>query len=173
MKNSISINTLTRLALLFAITIVLMLIEGAIPPIATLPPGVKLGISNIVMMYTLFFLGKKEALILLLLKAFFIFLTRGLFAFFISTSGGILSILVMIFMLGLKKYKISYIIVSVCAAIAHNVGQLLAASVVLANVAAFYYLPILIISGIIMGAVTGTVLKFTLPAMKRFGLHKK
>lgn len=170
-KGKFSVAMLTKMSLLFALTIVLMLLEGALPPIATLPPGVKLGLSNIVLMYTLFFLGTKQAFILWGLKALFAFLTRGLFAFFIGTTGGLFSILIMILLLGLKKYNISYIITSVFAAIAHNVGQLLAASIVLANFAVFFYLPILIISGIIMGIITGTVLKVTLPAMKRFGLH--
>jgi heptaprenyl diphosphate synthase len=162
-----STGKITQLALLFALAIVLMLLEGMIPPIPTLPPGVKLGLSNIVVMYCLFFLGKGPAFTVLLLKSGFVFLTRGGTAFLMSFGGGIFSIFAMILLLSLKKKKVSYIIVSVCAAVMHNVGQLLIASLMLYSTAVFYYAPVLILSGIGMGVVTGILLRVMMPAMQR------
>lgn len=172
MTKKISVQQITQLALLFALSIVLMAVEGAIPPIPTLPPGVKLGLSNIVVMYCLFYLGKKQAFIILVLKSFFVLASRGPIAFLLSFSGGILSICVMILLMLLKKNKLSYIIISMCASIAHNIAQLLVASILLQSSAVFYYSPILIISGIFMGIITGTILRVTMPAMKRFYQNK-
>ena len=100
--------------MLFALAVVMMFIEGMIPPIPSLPPGVKLGLSNIVVMYCLFYFGKKPAFLLLLLKSFFAFLTRGALAFLMSFCGGFFSIFVMILLLAFTKERVSYIIISIC-----------------------------------------------------------
>lgn len=169
-KAKVNVQKITQLGLLFALAVVLMFVESLIPPLPTMPPGVKLGLSNIVVMYCLFFLGNKSAFTVLLLKSLFVFLTRGPTAFLMSMLGGLFSILIIIMLLALKKLQISYIIISVCAAVAHNVGQLLVSSILLSSTMAFYYTPILIISGVAMGVITGTILKVMLPAMKRIGL---
>ncbi|WMJ23304.1 Gx transporter family protein [Paludicola sp. MB14-C6] len=168
-----NILQLTQLALLFALTVVLMVVESLIPPIPMLPPGVKIGLSNIVTMYVLFYLGKKYAFVILGLKGLFVFITRGATAFILSFSGGLLSIIVMIVILMLKKINISYIIISMCAAIAHNLAQLCVASILLKTTTVFYYSPILIVSGVVMGIITGIVLKATLPAMRRIKVFTK
>ncbi|MEG0691612.1 MAG: Gx transporter family protein [Oscillospiraceae bacterium] len=168
----VNVQKITQLGLLFALAVVLMFVETLIPPIPTMPPGVKLGLSNIVVMYTLYFLGNKSALTILLLKSIFVFLTRGPTAFLMSLFGGLFSILIIILLLALKKNQISYIIISVCAAVGHNVGQLIVSSFLLSSTLAFYYAPILIISGVAMGVITGTILKVMLPAMKRVSFKK-
>ncbi len=168
----VNIQKLTQLGLLFALAVVLMFVETLIPPLPALPPGVKLGLSNIVVMYCIFFIGKKSAFTILLLKSSFVFLTRGPTAFFMSMLGGLFSILIIIMLLALKKKQISYIIISVCGAIAHNIGQLIVSIFLLSSTLAFYYTPILIISGVAMGIITGTILKVMLPAMKRVGHNK-
>ena len=165
------IYRITYIALLFALAVVLMLVEGMMPPIPSLPPGVKLGLSNIVVMYSLFYLGRGPAFLVFILKSFFVFLTRGLTAFFMSFAGGLLSIFVMILLLSLKRGKLSYIIISVCAAVAHNLGQLAAASIYMQSAAVYYYSPALVISGVFMGIVTGILLRVMMPAMER--LQKK
>ena len=76
MRQKTNVYRLTGLALLFALSVVLMLLENMIPPLPALPPGVKLGLSNIAVMYCLFYMGKENAFILLVLKSLFVFLTR-------------------------------------------------------------------------------------------------
>lgn len=166
----VNVRGLTQMAMLFALALVLMVVEGMIPPIPSMPPGVKLGLSNIVVMYCLFYLGKRPAFIIWFLKSLFVLLTRGAVAFMMSFAGGLLSILVMILLLALKKRTVSYIIISVCAAVAHNMGQLLVSSILLSGTAVFYYAPVLIISGVVMGVITGTILKVMMPAMKRLNI---
>lgn len=165
------VKRLTQPALLFAVAVVLMALESAMPPIPTLPPGVKLGLSNIVVMYCLLSLDKKQAFIILLLKSGFVLITRGFIAFLLSFSGGIFSIIIMILLFQLKKIELSYIIISVCASCAHNLAQLLISSLLLESTAVFYYSPILLISGVVMGIVTGIILRVTIPAIKRLNRH--
>ena len=76
------------LGMLYAVAIVLSILEGWIVPFFGLPPGVKLGLSNIVVMYALFFIGWKEAYLLGILKALGVFLTRGGVAAALSLAGG-------------------------------------------------------------------------------------
>lgn len=167
-SNAERIQWITKMALLLALAILLNIVENMIPAIPTLPPGVKLGLSNVVVMYCLFFLGKKEALMLAFLKSSFVLLARGgPIAFLMSFSGGLCSILIMIFLLSLKKRSVSYIIISICAAVAHNAAQLLVSALLLQNGMVFYYLPVLILSGVGMGFLTGITLRVLIPALGR------
>ncbi len=84
-----------------------------------------------------------------------------------SFGGGLCSIIVMIILLSLKKRQISYIIISIFSAVAHNFGQLVISWFLLKTTSVFYYAPILIISGVFMGVITGIVLKVMIPAMDR------
>ena len=68
------------MGLLFALSVVLSFLEGTLTPLLGLPPGVKLGLANVVVMYALFFLGRGSAFTLVLLKSFFVLLTRGAMA---------------------------------------------------------------------------------------------
>ena len=62
--------------LLFALAMALSFIEGTLV-IPGLLPGMKLGLANIVVMYALFFMGPRQALVLDVLKALFVFLVSG------------------------------------------------------------------------------------------------
>ena len=155
--------------MLFALAIVLGVVEGLIAPALGLPPGIKPGLANIVVMYALFFLGKRQALLLVLLKAMFAMLTRGASAGALSLSGGLLSLAVMCLVLFLDK-RPSFLILSIAGAVCHNLGQLLMASLWLQTAFSLAYAPVLIISGIGMGALTAVSLRVLLPALRRAGL---
>ncbi|MEL4106606.1 Gx transporter family protein [Oscillospiraceae bacterium WX1] len=171
MKNQRRVNTshLTLMGLLFALSITLTAVEYLLPPLPMLPPGVKLGLSNIVTMYCLFFLGRRSAFTIVFLKSAFVFLMRGFTAFLMSFSGGILSALVMMLLLLLVRQNISYLIISIAGAITHNLGQIIVASFLLGTALVFAYLPVLLISGVIMGTLTGTLLKVVMPAFNAIG----
>ena len=130
-------------------------------------PGVKFGLSNIAVMYALFFLGKKEAFTIAVLKAFFVFLTRGFVAALLSLCGGMLSIVVMAFLIYIFRDKISYLLLSISGAVFHNIGQFIAISFIYANIYLWVYLPVLLISGVFAGIATATLLRFILPAFSR------
>lgn len=151
------------MGLMLAVIMVLTFIEHMLPPLPLLPPNVKLGLSNIVTMYCIFFLGKNEAFTLAVLKSGFVLLTRGPVAGLLSVTGGLLSVTVIALLLFIFKSRLSYLTASISGAITHNVGQIVAVSFLMGTSMIFYYLPVLIVTGILMGVITGTMLKVLLP----------
>lgn len=101
----------------------------------------KLGLANIVVMYALVFMKRRQALALVLLKAGFSLFVRGATAGLLSLCGGMLSWAVMCLLLSLPTPVTGYIF-SVCGALAHNIGQLLGAVTVLGSAMALGYAPI-------------------------------
>lgn len=155
-----------RLGVLFALALVLSLAESAIAPMLGLMPAMKLGLANIVVMYALLFLGRGQAYTLVVLKALFGFLTRGFTAGALSFLGGTLSFFVMCLLL-LWPGEISGYLFSACGALAHNLGQLAGAAVLLSSGAALGYAPILMIAGLIVGGITWWILRALLPYFSR------
>lgn len=163
MKNS---KKIAVMGLMLALMFVLGYVENMLPPIPFLPPNVKLGLANVLAMYCIFFVGKKEAYTLAILKSAFVLMSRGPIAAVLSLIGGLLSVTVIIVAVVLFKDSLSYITDSILGAIFHNIGQLLAFSVIMKSGFVFYYFPVLLIAGIIMGAVTGGLLKVIMPYFK-------
>ena len=154
--------------LLFALAMALSFLEGTLV-IPGLAPGMKLGLANIVVMYALFFMGVRQALYLDLLKALFVFLVSGGTAGFLSLCGGLLSLLVM----WVLPFQPTWFILSVCGALAHNIGQLLGAGLILSSAMSLYYAPVMLVLGLIMGALTSLTLKAILPALGRLGYNTR
>ena len=161
------IRNITGLGLLFALALVLSFLESLLPPVPFLPPGVKPGLSNIVTMYCLFYLGPLQAYSLILLKALFALITRGVTASMLSLFGGFAAVTVMLILMIPKKHMLSVFLLSVFGAVAHNIGQLAAAGFLIGGLAAAAYLPVLLVSGIVMGMLTGTILRAVLPAISK------
>ena len=153
---------------MLAAAVTLTALEHMAPPLPLLPPGVKLGLSNIVTMYCVLFIGKPHAVTLAALKSLFVFLTRGFLAGILSFSGGILSIAVIILLLLLFKERLSYAAAGIAGAVTHNIGQLAAYSVIMnTNLVFSFYTPVLLIAGVAMGAVTGVTLRLLLPFLRK------
>lgn len=157
------------MGLLFALSIVLSIVESVFSGLIPIP-GIKLGLSNIVVMYCLFFLGKREAYGLAGLKAFFVFLTRGPVGAAMSLAGGLMSVTVMLL---LARGERSQLFVSICGGLSHNIGQLAAASLFLNSGMVFYYFPVLAVAGIGMGIFTGITLRLLTPYFKRIFLGSR
>lgn len=153
--------------LIFATALVLSVLESALPPLPIPVPGVKFGLSNIAVMYALFFLGRKQAYTIGVLKAFFVFVTRGAIAGLLSLSGGVLSITVMIILMLLFRERITYLVLSIFGAVFHNLGQFLVILAIYAGMNLWAYLPVLLVSGVAAGIVTSTLLRFIIPALRR------
>ena len=154
--------------LLFALAMALSFIEGTLT-IPGLLPGMKLGLANIVVMYALFFMGARQALYLDLLKALFVFLVSGWTAGFLSLCGGLLSLLVMWVLYYKLPFRPTWFILSVCGALSHNIGQLLGAGMIISSSLSFYYAPVMLVLGLVMGALTSITLKALLPALGKMG----
>lgn len=154
-------------SLIFATAIVLSIVENMLPPIVVAVPGVKFGLSNIAVMYALFFLGKKQAYTIAILKGFFTFATRGAVAGLLSLTGGILSLSIMLLLLLIFREKISYLVISIFGAVFHNIGQFIVIAFIYTGMNMWAYFPVLLVSGVVAGIVTSTLLRFILPAFKR------
>ena len=93
----------------------------------------------------------RTALLLVVLKALFAFLTRGATAGFLSLCGGALSLAVMLVLLQLP---VSGYIFCAGSALAHNLGQLAGAAVLLSSAMALGYAPVLLAAGLIVGGIS-------------------
>lgn len=152
--------------MLFALCMALSWLESALAPFFGLLPAMKLGLANICVMYALLFLRPGTAAMLVVLKAGFAFLTRGATAGVLSLCGGALSLLVL-WLLLVGPLPVSGYIFSVCGALAHNIGQLAAAAVLLSAPAALGYAPVLLVVGLIVGAGTAAISRAVFPALAR------
>lgn len=152
-------KNITLCALLSAVAIVFGYIESLFP-IPVPIPAVKWGFGNIVVLVALYALNKKYAFFIMLIK---VLVTSLLFSspsvLIYSFFGGILSLFAMIC---LKKAKLNIINVSIGGGICHNIGQLIAAAVMMKTPTVFSYFPILMISGIVTGIATGALSKIVL-----------
>ena len=154
--------------LLTSLMLVFGLIERQFPLTAAIP-GVKLGLANSVLLYSLYMLGIKQSFVLMLLKALMSWLIyTNMSAMFYSLGGGFLSLVVMVLLFKMKD--VSIIGVSALGAVFFNVGQILVAVVMLNTPQLIVtYLPVLMVSGVVTGVLTGVVAKMVLKHLKSLG----
>ena len=145
---------LTLLAMLSATALIIFVVEAQIPlPVPI--NGVKLGLSNVVTLFALWTLGRREAGLILLIRILLgNFVVGNLMAMLYSLAGGLLCYLLMSLMKPLFSIKQIWIL-SIFGAIAHNVAQLAVAVWLTGTPFILVYAPILLLSGIITGFFTG------------------
>ncbi len=150
-----NVKRLTFLSLSVALAMILSFVEFQIPPLAAVP-GVKIGLSNIVTVFLLYKCGGREAGGVSLIRVFLSSLLFGSAVSLIySLAGALLSF---VFMVIMKKTGVFSVMgVSVCGAVMHNCGQIIAATFVMGTAKIVMYLPVLIISGVISGIFVGVV----------------
>lgn len=149
---------LRRLALsALLVTVMLMLgyVESLIP---TGVPGVKLGLSNSVLILAICWLGVPWAFALMLVKVLLsAFLFSGVGAMLYALAGGALSMAAMCLLYRAKGF--SLVAVAVAGAVAHNVGQVCTAMLILKTDKLVYYMGVLMLVGVVTGLVTGAIAK--------------
>jgi len=152
---------IVTLGLLAALSLAIYAFESVLPPILPIP-GIKPGLSNIIILYTLKRFGKKEAgsvlLVRLLLSAF---LFGNAISLLYSAAGGFLALLIEIVcdkILSGKNLQIT----GAFGGLFHNISQLLVAMMIMQTSAVISYAPYLFISGIITGLFTGYAAYFLL-----------
>lgn len=156
---------LTRLALLTALALVLGWAESLFP-LAPGLPGLRLGLGNTVLLYALYLLPLPAAWLLLGGKVLLSgLLYAGFTATLFSLAGGMLSLLGMTLLRRCPGF--SLLGVSMAGGVLHNVGQLLAASVLVGPEVFLLYGPILLPAGLIAGAVTGIIARLILRTLER------
>ena len=145
---------LTMLALSVSFALILSFIESRIPTFVAIP-GIKVGLANIAVIFVLYKFGIKEAIAVSAVRVLLVSVLFGSpVSLVYSISGAVLSLTVMFL---IKKFTpLTELTVSVAGGITHNIGQISAASVMLGTNVVVYYLPFLLLSGTIAGAVVGT-----------------
>ena len=143
------LGVFTALALIFSY------IETLIPFQIGIP-GVKLGLANLIIVIALYKMRVRDALALSVVRILLAgFLFANLFSIIYSLAGGVLSLAVMAFLK--KRGTFSVIGVSVAGGVFHNIGQLLVAMFVVETFSVAYYVPVLLVAGVITGCLIGIV----------------
>ncbi|MBO7217395.1 MAG: Gx transporter family protein [Clostridia bacterium] len=144
---------LTLSALFCTVALILSYIESLIPPFFAVP-GIKLGLSNIISVYLLYTLGFKYAVVVALLRvalSSLLFGTTLTLAY--SLTGALVSLLLMYLFKKLSLF--SEVGVSIIGGIGHNAAQIAVAAIIMQTSGIIYYLPPLLISGTVTGALIG------------------
>lgn len=144
------------LGISIALAMILSFVESQIPALVAIP-GIKVGLPNLVMVFLLYRIGWKETVIVSIIRIILVSIVFGKImpGMIFALSGAILSLLSMIL---LKKLNLfSCIAVSVVGGIFHNVGQIIAACLWTQTAEVALYLPVLLVSGTIAGAVIGLI----------------
>lgn len=152
---------LALMAMLTAASLIVFVIEAQIP--APVPvPGVKLGLANVITLVAMLLLGRREAgLILLVRIAMGSVFAGGVSGFIFSICGGVLAYAVMCLTVRALPLKMLWV-VSALGAVAHNIGQLIAAVAITKTAALLVYAPVLLASGIVTGVFTGLAAAYLL-----------
>ena len=148
MKNKVAVfGVFTSLALILSYVELLIPINFGIP-------GMKLGLANLLVVSLLYKGCPRDALLLSVIRILLSGLIFGnMFSIFYSLGGGLLSLAVMVFLKKTGQFTVAGI--SIGGGASHNVGQLLVAMFVVQTYQVGYYLPVLLIAGVITGAVIG------------------
>lgn len=151
--------------LMIALAFIFSYIESLLPVVGI--PGVKLGLANLVVLVTLYLLRPRDALVISLVRIVLVGFTFGSPASMLySLAGGLLSLGVMV--LCRRTEKFSLLGVSLAGGVTHNLAQLAVAAAVLRTPQIVWYLPILLLSGMLTGALIGIVVGLSLPKLRRF-----
>jgi len=137
-----------------ALAMILAYVEVLLPPLFPAIPGIKMGLPNIIIIFLLYRRGPVPAIAVSLLRVVLVsMLFSNAMSLLYSLAGAILSLLVMIL---LRRLKIlSMVGVSVAGGVAHNVGQILMAMLLLETSELLYYLVVLIVTGTLAGVLIG------------------
>ncbi len=155
MKNTNGLNAkqLAFYALMIALALILSCLEALIPPFFAVP-GMKLGLTNLVVLIMLYMRGAKSALFINAVRIILVSLLFGNgMGFIYSLAGGLLSGIVMILLKKAGGFSIAA--VSVAGGVAHNIGQIIAAIFLLNTASIAWYLAVLWFTGAASGAVIG------------------
>lgn len=143
------------LSLMITLSLIFSYIETLIPLNFGIA-GVKIGLANIISVIALYLFGFGYSLFIVIIRVILSgFLFGNLFSIIYSLTGGILSISIMYFLKKTDKFSITG--VSIGGGVFHNAGQLLIAVLVINELKLYFYFPVLIIAGVIMGTVIGII----------------
>jgi len=166
------VRKMTVSALLAAIALTIFAVEAQIPPLSPVP-GIKLGLANVVTVFALYLMGPASAGLVLAVRIVLGSLLLGqVSAMIYSIAGGVLAFGVAA-LLSRRIGSDKMWVVSVFSAVAHNAGQMAAAVLVTGTPAIAWYMPMLVISGIITGTFTGISAQYVYKRTEKTNLLNK
>lgn len=142
-------------AMLVALAMIFSYVEILIP-ISFGVPGIKLGLANLVVVAALWRMPSSQVFLILITRIILVaFMFGSMSSMLYSLAGGVVSFCVMLL---LKKAKgFSMVGISMAGGVSHNIGQLVVAALVVENSSVFYYLPVLLLAGLLTGGLIGVV----------------
>lgn len=157
-KNVAYFGVLIALGFIFSYVEVMIPFHFAIP-------GVKLGLANLVVIVALYLMDAKSAFVISLLRIVLVGFTFGnMNTLLYSLAGGIFSYVAMA--CGKKVKGLSVLGVSVLGGVFHNVGQVLVAIYVVKTVGLIYYIPFLLVFGVLTGVLIGIMAGIIIERLK-------
>ena len=160
------LKRLTESAVLLAVALIIFRVEAAIPlPIAI--PGIKLGLANIVTLFSLFLLPKYWVYAILLLRVILGGIIIGNpMAILYGLAGGTISYLITVLFLPIVTNQQIWAL-GILGAIAHNIGQILVAILLTHSLAILGYLPFLLLAALFSGTLTGRTVELLITRFSR------
>lgn len=160
-------HRISMYAMYTALAFVFSYIESLIP-LSIGIPGVKPGFANIVILLVVCSSGHiTDAYSIAVIRVVLTGLTYGnLSTMIYALAGTLLATTSML--ISKNSGLLSTTGISIIGGIAHNMGQLIAAIIMLSTAGLIYYLPVLVISGLVAGMVTGII---TDKCIKHLGRH--
>ena len=154
------------LGLAAALSLLFSYVEVLLPPLYAAVPGIKLGLANLVVLLGLTFLPAVDVLLISLVRIFLSSLLFGnVMSLWYSLAGGLLSFAAM-YLLS-RKDDVSLIGMSMTGGVLHNVGQVITAAIVVKTLQLTGYLPVLLVAGLVTGAIIGTLAKLLMPRVRK------
>ena len=156
-------GVLTALALIFSYIETLIPIQFGVP-------GIKLGLANLIIVIVLYKTDWREALLLSVVRIIIAgFIFGNLFSIVYSLAGGFLSLTVMVLLKRTDRFSVAGI--SMAGGVCHNIGQLVVAMIAVETYQVGYYLPVLLVAGLITGAVIGAAAGEVLKRIRNLSFH--
>lgn len=165
-------KTIIQNGILISMALVLSIAERWLPVSALIPlPGIKLGLANVITMFALFYFGVRSAVTVTVLRCILgsVFY-GGLLSLALSLSGAGLALIAMVILKSGYGKFFSLTGISIGGAAAHNIGQIVMASILMGNSYVFAYLAILLLTAVITGVLTGTVADSLFRKLERTGI---
>ncbi len=159
------------IALFSCLALGIYALEMLISPIVPIP-GVKLGLSNVIVLVAMYILGKKEAFCVLMLRILLSFLLFGqVMSFFFSLGGGMMCFLAMSLASGFLDRSQIWA-VSMIGAIFHSLGQIIVAVAVTSQISVAYYFLVMLIFSLVTGLFTGICAKYSIRFLQNRNIYK-
>lgn len=153
------------MGLLLATALILSYVESLIPFFFGVP-GMKLGLPNMAIVMALYMFGWKEAIVINVFRIVISgFLFGNMYGILFSLSGAVISFIAMLIIKSTDRFSMTG--TSIIGGVFHNIAQILVAAFVVKTSGIIYYMPVLIIAGVITGFINGTIASQVMTHIRR------